>query len=488
MDNQVLRKITTGSFYLILDQVINYGLGALFWFILAKFVTTGVIGQAMLVIASATVVLGFAGSGAQITISKYVAEYNARKDPYGSRRVLIFGLKIGLLVSGVAAFIIALLANQISESFYNDSSLVPLLLLAVFAFLPSQTVVSCFSGLFQGSHKMKYTAITNMLYQVIRLLIVLVLVFAGFGSNGIIIGFAFASVVAAIVAYVLFVRKIVTSSAKKEDNSGYQQVVKFSGFNYTSVGVSALAAQLPYLLLGTQSFDLVALFGISNLIASMVWAITGSVSKTVLPTASAEFQKNDKDSFNDAINAALRLSITISGFIYIFLIVAPEYVLSLVGDNYTGASQVLRILVIAAILSSLAEFVRSILNGAGKAQRVTTISLISSVVSIGIGLIVIPILGLIGAGITLVIYSSLNLLTSLFFARKEKVLTLSLSSIARPSLCVFSSISIGFVALIITENSILALAVSCAAYLILAGTSRITTRSELKSLLQAIGL
>nr|MDQ5860187.1 oligosaccharide flippase family protein [Thermoproteota archaeon] len=81
MDNRSLHKITVGSYFLIIDQIMNYGLGFVFWFTLAKLVTPETVGQVLVVTASATAVLGFAGYGSQITTSKYIAEYNAKEMP-----------------------------------------------------------------------------------------------------------------------------------------------------------------------------------------------------------------------------------------------------------------------------------------------------------------------------------------------------------------------------------------------------------------------
>src|SRR5919199_3703167 len=123
MSNRPLHKITVGSYFLIIDQIITYGLGFVFWFILAKLVAPETVGQVFVVTASATAVLGFAGYGSQITISKYIAEYNAREMPNVSKKIFSIGLKIGLIVSASAAIIFFLLSNLLANSLYHDTSL-----------------------------------------------------------------------------------------------------------------------------------------------------------------------------------------------------------------------------------------------------------------------------------------------------------------------------------------------------------------------------
>ncbi|MDQ5876455.1 MAG: oligosaccharide flippase family protein, partial [Thermoproteota archaeon] len=186
MDNRSLHKITVGSYFLIIDQIMNYGLGFVFWFTLAKLVTPETVGQVLVVTASATAVLGFAGYGSQITTSKYIAEYNAREMPNVSKKIFFMGLKIGLVVSASAAMIFFLLSDYLANSFYHDSSLTPLIIVAMAIFLPSQTILACINGAFQGMQKMKYTAIADSIFQVSKILISLLLIFLGLGSIGII--------------------------------------------------------------------------------------------------------------------------------------------------------------------------------------------------------------------------------------------------------------------------------------------------------------
>jgi len=109
MGNRPLHKITVGSYFLMIDQLVNYGLGFVFWFTLAKLVAPEIVGQVLFVTASAYAVLGFAGYGSQITTSKYIAEYNAREMTNVSKKIFSIGLKIGLIVSACVFFFYVLL-------------------------------------------------------------------------------------------------------------------------------------------------------------------------------------------------------------------------------------------------------------------------------------------------------------------------------------------------------------------------------------------
>jgi O-antigen/teichoic acid export membrane protein len=492
MGNRSLHKITVGSYFLIIDQIMNYGLGFVFWFTLAKLVTPETVGQVLVVTASATAVLAFAGYGSQITTSKYIAEYNAKEMPNVSKKIFFMGLKIGLVVSASAAIIFVLLSHYLANSFYRDSSLTPLIIVAMAIFLPSQTILACINGAFQGMQKMKYTALANSVFQVSKLLISVVMIFFGFGSFGIISALALGSLIAVSIGLKL-VRKLLIhdplTKKEKEDLPNLRHVIRFSALNYLSLGTSLLGLQICYILLGSYyNFSSVAVFGISALLSLIVGGVTESVGRAILPTTSERREGGrDERDLSVAINFAFRLSLVLSGFIYIILLIAPEQVLSLLSKEYAAASEVLSILILAAIGGSLTAFLYFVLNGMGKPQWVARIAIISSSLEIGLAFLLVPYFGMQGASIALLVGTLAGDFVAIYYTRKLETMNISYSSIGMPLLTIASAISIGYATLILSNNStFIALLLSTASYLFLIRAFKVASRSELRELLQAI--
>jgi O-antigen/teichoic acid export membrane protein len=490
MSNKPLHKITVGSYFLIIDQIINYGLGFVFWFTLAKLVAPEIVGQVLVVTASATAVLAFAGYGSQITTSKYIAEYNARAMPNVSKKIFSMGLKIGLIVSASAAIIFFLLSQYLANSFYHDNSLTPLIIVAMAIFLPSQTILYCINGAFQGLQKMKYTALADSIFQGSKILISVVLIFLGFGSFGIIAGLALGSLIAVSIGLKIIRKLLLNNSLKKkvEDLPNLRHVMRFSALNYLSLGTSLLGLQICYILLGSYyNFSSVAVFGISALLSLIVGGVTESVGKAILPTASEKREDGDERDLSVAVNFAFRLSIVLSGFIYIVLLIAPAQVLSLLSKEYAAASQVLSILILAAIGGSLTAFLYFMLNGMGKPQWVAKISIISSSMEIGLAFLLVPYFGMQGAAIALLVGTLGGDFFAIYYTRKLKTLNMSYSNICMPLLTVGSAISIGYAALILlSNNTSIALLLSIASYLLLIRAFKVASRSEVRELFKAI--
>jgi O-antigen/teichoic acid export membrane protein len=491
MDNRSLHKITVGSYFLIIDQIMNYGLGFVFWFTLAKLVTPETVGQVLVVTASAAAVLGFAGYGSQITTSKYIAEYNAKEMPNVSKKIFFMGLKIGLVVSASAAIIFVLFSHYLANSFYRDSSLTPLIIVAMAIFLPSQTILACINGAFQGMQKMKYTALADSIFQVSKILISVLLIFLGLGSIGIVSALALGSLIAISVGLKLVRKLLLDKPLKKEEEEdlpNLRHVMRFSALNYLSIGMSFLSLQICYMLLGSQhNFSSVAVFGISVLLSGIVGGVTESVGRAILPTTSEKREDGHEQDLSVAVNSAFRLSLVISGFIYIVLLIAPEQVLSLLSKEYAAASQVLSILILVAIGTSLTSFIYFVLNGMGKPQWVARTSIIYSSLEIGLAFLLVPYFGMWGASLALLVGTLASNFLVIYFARQLETLNISYSNIYTPLLTVALAIFIGYAALILSSNNTsIALLLSIPSYLLLIRAFKVASRSELRELFQAL--
>ncbi len=487
MTDKPYEKLARGSYFLILSNITNLGLGAAFWILLAKIVSLTSLGQTMVVIALATSVFGFAGYGVSVMVSKYIADYNVRGMPNTSRRVFSLGLKIAMLVSSVAAIILALLSGTISSAVYHDPSLSFLMTFAVVTYLPSQTIVAALTAAFQGSHRMEYTLLINLIYEIARLAITVMLVLYGLSSFGILVGFSAASLVASLIGYVYLIPKAVPWSKNKEEPSeSLRHTVKFSGLNYFAIGMRTLSTQIGVLIVGTQSIEWAALYGISVLIANMVGGILLAVSRAILPTASEEWTKGNQTRVRSVFNTAVRISLFMSGFSFLILMIEPSYVLRLISESYIHAALALRILVVSAIISSLSAIMISLLNATNRAKDVALNGLISSAITIALTFVLPFMFGIDGAAIAILSGSITSLVLSLVVLKRRDGLTLSLKNVVKPLVSISVGLLVGFPIFALWHNIVLSLALSILSYIAFSWMCRVTTESELRAMLSIV--
>jgi len=481
-------KLAKGSFFLILDNLVNLGIGAIFWLLLAKMTDPASIGQAMVITGLATTVIGFTGYGIQVTLSKYLSEYNAKKMPATARRILKNGLRGSLIISGILALAIALLSNQITTLAYQNSGLAIFLIFIILTYLPTQTVLAALLGAFQGVHAMRYVAISDSIFQATRMAISISALLSGLGLFGILLGFSIASCVELAVCYlVLLPRAIPKTSDENEANEkqaveGSKQVFHFTGLNYFTVGIKVLSAQLGILVLGTQSFEAAAFYGLALLISKVVGSFSTSVGSALLPTASEQIVKGNKVQLRNMVNTAVRLSILVSGFGFILLMIDPMYFLSLISESYVGAAWALRILAISAVITAIGSIMTSLLNAANRPGEVARIALVSSVTTIGLTIILAPLSGLEGAAIAMFIGATANLIMSLFVLKRKENMIISSASMIKPFSAIMSGLMIGYVFVILNHAAIgIVLGIAC--YAVFSIVYRATSKRELKELI-----
>ncbi|MCD7842369.1 MAG: oligosaccharide flippase family protein, partial [Lachnospiraceae bacterium] len=114
------------------------------------------------------------GGGVQSAISKFVAEYRAREDSRGARRILYAGLFLSVSSSLLILAVLYFCAPLVAGTFLHEDSCTVLLKLMAFS-LPFQMVSSCICGYFMGIKKIVPPALAQILEQLARIATVLVL-------------------------------------------------------------------------------------------------------------------------------------------------------------------------------------------------------------------------------------------------------------------------------------------------------------------------
>lgn len=478
-------KLIRGSFYLMLDNASNMILGALFWIIMAKIVEPEILGKAMVAVAFATSIIGFTGYGTSVMISKHVAEFNAKELKHNSRKILSIGLRLALIVSSIAALAIVLLSSSIAENIYKDPSIGIFLIVSAIGFIPSQTIQVSLKGAFEGSQRMDYSLLITIIFQSLRLTSAIALVLLGLSGLGIIAGFAAGTSIASIIGYYL-IQRIIPKVKGKYDDLKY--TIRFSVYNYLNAGMRTLAMQIGIITLGAQNFEFAAFYGLASIISTIVGGLFFAISRAMLPTVSERYAFNDYDRITSIFNSSVRMALVLSGFVFIILFLQPSYVLSLLSESYTEASDALRILVIATMINSLSGIGITIINASGNARAVANIGLISYSISIVLTIILANTLGLIGAAFAMLI-GSLLMISLTSYTLKVQGLSLHIRSISKPILSLVTTIAIGLLLLpSIINNIIILLGVVILLHASLSLAYKATNKSEILNIISSLSI
>jgi stage V sporulation protein B len=480
-----IRKLATGSYFLVLQNLVNYGIGSVFWLILAKMVDPISIGQSMVVVAFATAIIGFIGYGISLTLQRYISEYNARNMPHTSRRVLKSAIKMSLIMSGGVALVVTLTSHQLAMTAYNDPSLSSLLILIILTYFPSQIIISVMFGAFVGAQMPKYAALGDFIFQISRIALVAVMALGNIGAFGILVSFSISSVLALAVSYFYSLPRALPKLDRRDEaneaNEDMRHLIKFSGLNYLAVGLRTVTAQIGVLVLATQNFESAAFYGVAALLSKVVGAASFSVSNALLPATSEQLVKGDKIELSKMINTAIRMSTFISGFFLTMLVLDPSYFLNLISYAYVGGASALRILIIISMNQAVSAIFTSLLNASNRAVDVAKIEIVSSVTAIVLTFIFVPTIGLEGAALAVLIGSICSLILSLVAIKREEKISISVTNLLKLIVPIAVALTVGYI-LVIAVNTVVGLVATSVSYITSSLIYGVIKKSELKEL------
>ena len=412
-------------------------------------------------------------SGIPVALSKLVSELRA----VGNYKDSIKAFKISrsyLLVFGlIFAVILALMANPLSYFFSHPE--INLALIALSPTLIFTCVTSAYRGYFQGSTNMTPTAVSQILEQVVRIIISLpfAYIFLKYSQN---LGTAVAaatlgtsvSALSTVLVLVWFYRK--NKFTRHQEYLSQQQNPNVNRLSYNGIIKKILEYGIPVTIcVGMQNAG--NLIDIANTMARLIAggledktasilqsylfksqqlinvpaAIIVSLSIAVLPAISAAVARNEHGEVLKKINFAFRMCFIVSlpammGFavlskgIYIAFKYGTGYELLMYGS-------------ITVVLMSVVQIQSSVLQGLSKLYAVTifiTAGIVAKIV-INYILIALPSINIYGA----IIGSVIGFLIPIYLSNQliKKTLKVRFSIVSHTAKPLFSSVIMGVVVL-----------------------------------------
>lgn len=489
MERTNLEKVVSGSVYLVVDLLLTSAMGAFFWIVVARIVPPNDVGLAATVTAFLTTLNVFATLGLPIAISKYVSEYNAQTRFDLSKSVFGSSIKIGLGVGILASILLLLFSGPISSAIYQNPELGSLMAFAAIL-VPFQAIMASLNGGYQGCQRMEFCLVGDSIVAVSKLGAVLLLVLAfSLKALGILSAVAIGTILSCIIGYFLFLPRCFPKVGNNPSAEGQKKlmmgVLAFSFPNYVSGIFGTLSTQLGLMLLGIYSLSSVAYYNIALLIFGILIGIVGSVATALLPTVSEQWSVGSKTGVSDLLNLVVRLSLAVTSPFLLGAMLFSAEVLGLISPLYTPASTSLQILSLGVFFGALGLSATSVLNGIGNAKASMKVGLLSSLGTIIVTMISVPVSGMVGAAVAIFSGYMLRVIAGIYLLNKEGI-RLEVKSILRPATPIAVSFIVGFLLYRFSGNLLLAFIAVAFVYLTSAYIVKAISRDEVVFLIKTI--
>ena len=396
--------VVKGTITIFIISILAVFLGYLVRLLLARNLTVEYFGLFYAVFAFLSLISFFKSFGLDTSLIKFIPEFKHTKNNNAIKSSIIFVIIVQLLTNLVIIAFIYLFSNYLSANFFHNPRASAILrLMAIAFFFDSFVVTLKFS--FQGFQKMAYFAGVDF----VRMLLLVVIVYIGLKMNYGMSGAVFAYIIVPVILLIIFtsilLKKVFPES--KESAFIFDMNIFKKLFSY---GVYVLAGAIGWLILGyTDSIVLtyfsgleaVGLYNVALPTANVLVYIPRAFVGVLLPLTSELWVKKKKALLSAGMESLYKYLIIITlPFALIMFSFSDLIINVLYGKAYIPASIALKILTIGMFMGTFHAINSTFFSGIGKPQINSKIVYIAAIFNLLGDLILIPIMGIMGAAIT----------------------------------------------------------------------------------------
>jgi O-antigen/teichoic acid export membrane protein len=377
------------SFALILTTALNAVLGLLFWIAAARLYPQRIVGLGAGGISALQLVASIGWVGLQFTLMRYVPIAGP-----GRGRVIAAVYATGVVAAlVVTAIFIAAFSELLDVHYLGDDATSGL---AFVACVIVWVVFSLQDAVLVGIRRALLIPVENSIYGLLKLVLLVALV--GIDSPWTLLGAwaGSAGALALAVNVLLFRRLLRSGSAGSSSLPGLRAVSRFS-FGHTAVALTASVPDFFVPLLVLRYLDEAA-----NAYYYAAWTIGFSARLLALNLGNALTVEGSYAvaSLHRLLRSTLLLSVALLGPVVVVLLAGAGVVLQVFGSDYAdAATPLLRYYAVSLVPFTLAAFVVAFDRVRERVAAAFTITAVGSALTIGLDFVLIPRMGISGAGL-----------------------------------------------------------------------------------------
>ncbi len=402
--NLSLRLIAKSSVIVFLGIIISKLLTYLYRVIIARVFGPEIYGLFALALMTVSLILMFANIGLPEGLLRYLAFYRGKRDYRKISYLFRTSAAAILFTSVVCGIILYILSETIALRIFHN----PLLTSFIRFFsitIPFSSLAGIFLSALLAFEKVAWNSFLNNFFQnFIKVALLILFIFIGLTSEAVILSYILSSAFLFIAAYlitkrfipVIYRRYSLHLSIKKKiirEVFAYSWPIIFLGtlytlFNWTDsfvIGYYMTAADVGFY---NAAFTLLALFGIAPEIFKQLF----------FPLIVKEFSKKNLVTIKELSQQVGKWIFILNVPLFLILIIFPGTIINIIfGAQYLVAENVLRILAIGGLFSSLSTILTNLLSMKGKSRLILLNTIIISLSDLVMNIILVPRFGLYGA-------------------------------------------------------------------------------------------
>jgi len=395
----VVNSIFKGGAIIFLGYIISKLFGLIYRVLVGRYIGPEEYGIIAVMIAVYTIGKKLSRLGIPKGVQKYVAEYrpeNSIEKQVGVVRTGTILITISSLITASALFIIS---PWLSTEIFNESRAIwPIRFAALL--LPIWAHKGNFVAVTDAYEKMQYHAYTSQIFpNIAKVILTGIFIILGYGYLGaaaaFAIGYGLAAVAAGYYAY-----KILPEIFKPNFSSSFdfRKLFTHSWPLFAAGLLASIAGYIDTLMLqvflGARE---VGLYNSAYPFASALAFGTSIFGSIYLSNASKLYKNGKKEEMMSAYGMIVKWTAIVAIPLLAIMLVFPQSLLQIFGEEYLGMANVLRILGLGFLLSALIGPISGVIQAVEKTKYKLYLTVFTGVSNISLNLVLIPIYGVIGA-------------------------------------------------------------------------------------------
>jgi stage V sporulation protein B len=412
-----VKKFAFDVGWVLFSSAVTLLIGFLLRIVLARWLGAADLGLYTMVVTIQGITELVATLGIPVALIKYTAEHQDDRDRLFRTTSaafissVILGLVFGLLMYG--------LSGTLAGAFHMPE-LAHLLKILAFVF-PLASVVGTLLGLSNGLRQMKTYAYLMIFRSLLMILLVVALVWLGFGVEGAVLSIVLSTAGGCIFG-LYFLRKYLRLNLQ-----GFVQNVKklvlFGSQVFGANLLSLVIVQMDIIMIGYfLAAQDVGYYSVAVSLSTFFLLIPQAIQRITYPATSEYWSKNNHQALREMIDKSMKYSACILlplglgvGFF------ANELITGIFGQEFVYAVLPLLVLLITrVIMGSSIDPVGACYSGVGRPDLVLKLNAVAAAMNIGLNILLIPHFGILGAAVA----TAISLLTQdvIFLALMPKIL------------------------------------------------------------------
>lgn len=402
----VNKSVSKGAAYLYLETIIVMISGYAFWIVASKITSPHILGTASAIVSLASIFTIVASIGIPSGIQRFIGKSFVCQDHAEAEKWIssaIFIICFGIFAS---CTYLLLFSGWIYDLFKIDF---PLLLTGI-ALICSSTIVSLFRSVIISSLQTKMMPLVMLISTSMKLIIGVLLVFAGYGALGLTIGYTSTHVLSAAIFGTVILFSFRSLPKHSLGNFGtVKDLLLSSSASWIPLLITTIGTQVGTLVVfGIQGSTQAGIYFMALTIITGITGITYSILTIAIPALSGM-----SDGRKRFIWYAIRLSVLLTmPFSCSLLFITPQ-LMALLGTGYIDGAISLSIMILSLLPTAIFTGVNSLVYANGKYRYVLEIGLATSIPRTLLYFILVPELGALGAAVAYTVGSLTGLASAI---------------------------------------------------------------------------